>query len=117
MPTCLCCGNLNSEKSICKECSTKKICNICKKLLCEDQFYINKKTTKLYSRCKECFNKKIECSICNRLINNTHLKRHIEMYVRKDILLYILNLNKILVNLNKILMNLNKILVNLLLET
>ena len=39
-----------------------------------------KKTNKNYKMCKDCFNKKVMCSVCNQMINKTYLKKHIEKY-------------------------------------
>ena len=42
-------------------------------------FTCTKKTNKLYKLCKDCFNKKVLCGVCNTPINKTYLKRHIKV--------------------------------------
>ena len=36
------------------------------------------KNGKLYSTCKECFNKKVRCEFCNKELNKSYLRSHIK---------------------------------------
>ena len=78
---CIVCGNQAGYlKKVCENCLDKK------KIKCKDcgiekfdtQFYVYKKTNKPYSVCKDCFNKKVLCNVCNTPINKTYLKKHFE---------------------------------------
>ena len=62
-----------SENSVCDDCSNKKICKDCNLLKTDFYTYQN---GKLYSTCKECFNKKVVCEYCNRKYNKTYLSKH-----------------------------------------
>ena len=75
---CLLC-NENSEKSLCDDCSSKKRCKECNKLKkgSKADFYIYK-NGKMYSTCKECYNKKVRCEICNKELNKRYLRFHIK---------------------------------------
>ena len=71
---CLICGKSN-EKSICDDCSNKKRCKMCNIL--KTDFY-KYKNGKLYTTCKECFNKKVKCEFCNKEFNKTYLSKHLK---------------------------------------
>ena len=51
-----------------------KYCNGCKRDLEIDKFYSYKKST-----CKECLNKKVKCSYCDKEFNSTNLSKHIKL--------------------------------------
>ena len=63
------------------------MCNILK-----TDFY-KYKNDKLYSTCKECFNKKVKCEFCNKEFNKTYLSKHIERCLIKRCLVEKLHLN------------------------
>ena len=50
----------------CKECNIMKT-----------DFY-KYKNVKLYSKCIECFNNKVECEFCNKEFNKTYLSKHLK---------------------------------------
>ena len=71
---CLICDK-SCEKSMCDDCINKKRCKDCNIL--KTDFY-KYKNDKLYSTCKECFNKKVICEICNKEFNKTYLSKHLK---------------------------------------
>ena len=79
---CIVCGNqAGYQKNVCENCllKTKKMkCKDCTQSKFENQFYVYKKTNKPYGVCKDCFNKKVLCDVCNQQINKTYLKKHIQ---------------------------------------
>ena len=83
---CIVCGNYAGyQKNVCENCSNNKklVCKDCAQSKFESQFYKYKKTNKLYKMCKDCFNKKVLCNVCNTPINKTYLKKHIEKCKQK----------------------------------
>ena len=71
---CLIC-NESSESNVCDDCSSKKICRVCNEMKMDFYSY---KNGKLYSTCKECFNKKVRCEFCNKELNKSYLRSHIK---------------------------------------
>ena len=41
-----------------------------------ENFYTYKNTNKKYSQCKDCFNKKCKCDVCDKMVNGTYLNNH-----------------------------------------
>ena len=77
----ICSKQAGYKKNVCDDClKVSKIkckdCGIESKF--ESEFYTYSKTNKKYKVCKDCFNKKIECEGCNKMINKTYIKRHIK---------------------------------------
>ena len=68
-------GNEKSESNVCDDCSSKKRCKVCNEM--KNDFY-SYKNGKMYSTCKECFNKKVRCEFCNKELNKSYLRSHIE---------------------------------------
>ena len=71
---CLIC-NESSESNVCDDCSSKKRCKVCDEM--KNDFY-SYKNGKMYSTCKECFNKKVRCEFCNEELNKSYLRSHIK---------------------------------------
>ena len=49
----------------------KKRCKVCDEM--NTDFY-SYKNGKLYSTCKECFNKKVRCDFCNKELNKSFME-------------------------------------------
>ena len=71
---CLIC-NESSESNVCDDCSSEKRCKVCNEMKMDFYSY---KNGKLYSNCKECFNKKVRCEFCNKELNKSNLRSHIK---------------------------------------
>ena len=71
---CLIC-NKSSESNVCDDCSSRKRCKVCNEMKMDFYSY---KNGKLYSTCKECFNKKVRCEFCNKELNKSYLRSHIK---------------------------------------
>ena len=71
---CLIC-NESSESNVCDDCSSKKRCKVCNEMKMDFYSY---KNGKLYSTCKESFNKKVRCEFCNKELNTSFLRSHIK---------------------------------------
>ena len=84
---CLICGKSN-EKSVCSDCENKKRCKECNIL--ETDFY-KYRNGKLYSTCRECFNKKVKCKFCNKELNKTYLSKHLKRCIKLLEDVYFLN--------------------------
>ena len=73
---CLIC-NESSEKSLCDDCFSKKRCKECN-IMKNCNFFNSYENGKLYSTCKECFNKEVRCEFCNRDLNKSYLRSHVK---------------------------------------
>ena len=71
---CLIC-NESSESNVCDDCSSKKRCKVCNEMKMDFYSY---KNGKVYSTCRECFNKKVRCEFCNKELNRSYLRSHIK---------------------------------------
>ena len=71
---CLIC-NESSESNVCEDCSSRKGCKVCNEMKMD---FFSYKIGKLYRTCKECFNKKVRCEFCNKELNKSYLRSHIE---------------------------------------
>ena len=65
----------SSESNVCDDCSSKKRYKVCNEMKMDCYSY---KNGKLYSTCKECFNKKVRCEFCNKELNKSYLRSHIK---------------------------------------
>ena len=88
---CIICGKSN-KKSVCSDCENKKRCKECN--LLKTDFY-KYKNGKLYSTCKECFNKKVKCEFCNKEFNKIYLSKHLKRCIKLLEDVYYLNNNQI----------------------
>ena len=70
----------------------KKRCKVCNIL--KTDFY-KYKNGKLYSTCKECFNKKVKCEFCNKEFNKTYLSKYLKRCNKLSEDVYYLNNNQI----------------------
>ena len=52
----------------------RKRCQVCNEM--KNDFY-SYKNGKMYSTCKECFNKKMRCEVCNKEFGKSYLRSHI----------------------------------------
>ena len=51
-------------------------CIKCHQSKTAENFYTYKNTNKKYSQCKDCFNKKCKCDVCDKMVNGTYLNIH-----------------------------------------
>ena len=69
-------------KNHCVMIAVKK-CKVCNdmKMDSKTDFY-SYKNGKLYSTCKECFNKKVRCEFCNKELNKSYLRSQEAAHMR-----------------------------------
>ena len=71
---CLIC-NESSESNVCDVFSSEKRCKVCNEMKMDFYSY---KNSRMYSTCKECFNKKVRCEFCNKELKKSYLRSHIK---------------------------------------